>query len=153
MKILLAIDNSECSVAATKAVIEQFTPSHTHVHVLHADEWPMGLPPPMAFAEGSAAAKSLLNLHELRRHGAASLVASTAEQLRAAGFATTMSVRDGDPRQAILACAEEWHADLIVLGSHGKNGFDRLILGRVSDGVARQASCSVEIIRAAPHAA
>ena len=59
MKILLAIDNSDCSAAATKAVIEQFRPPHTQVHVLHADEWPKGMPPSMSFAEGSAAAKSI----------------------------------------------------------------------------------------------
>ena len=153
MRILLAIDDSECSAAATKAVIAQFTPHHTQVHVLHADEWPKGLPPSMAFAEGSAAAKSVLRLHESRRHGAASLVASTAEQLRAAGFSTTMSVREGDARQAILDCASEWRADLVVLGSHGRKGFDRLMLGSVSDSIARQAPCSVEVVRSAANAA
>lgn len=153
MRILLAIDDSECSTAAVKAVITQFTPQHTQVHVLHADEWPKGLPQSMAFAEGSAAANSILSLHELRRHSAASLVASTAERLRAAGFSTTMSVRDGDARQAILDCASEWHADLVVLGSHGKNGFDRLILGSVSESVARHAPCSVEVVRASANAA
>jgi nucleotide-binding universal stress UspA family protein len=114
MRILLAIDDSECSAASVKAVITQFTPQHTHVHVLHVDEWPKGMPPSMAFAEGSAAANSILSLHEFRRHGAASLVATAADQLGAAGFATTMSIRDGDARQAILDCASEWHADLEI---------------------------------------
>ena len=153
MRILLAIDDSDCSAAATDAVIAQFMPQHTHVHVFHADEWPKGVSPSMAFAEGSAAAKSILSLHDLRRHRAASLVASTADRLRAAGFSTTMSVGDGDARQAILDCASEWRADLVVLGSHGKSGFDRLILGSVSESVARQAPCSVEVVRAAPNAA
>jgi len=153
MRILLAVDDSECSAAATKAVIRQFTPQHAQVHVLHVDEWPKGLPSSMSFAEGSAAANSILRLHELRRHEAASLVASTAEQLRSAGFSTTMSVRDGDARRGILDCASEWRADLIVLGSHGKKGLDRLILGTVSEGVARQAACSVEVVRAPANAA
>lgn len=152
MRILLAIDGSECSAAATKAVIAQFTPQHAEVQVLHVDEWPKRLPPSMAFAEGAAAAQSILSVHEVRRRDAEALVASTAEQLRAAGFTTKASVRDGDPREAIPACAEEWRADLVVLGSHGKKGFDR-ILGSVSDSVARHASCSVEIVRAAPNAA
>jgi nucleotide-binding universal stress UspA family protein len=147
MKILLAIDDSNCSAAATKAVIAQFAPQHADVHVLHADEWPKGLTTSMAFAEGSAAANSILSLHELRRHDATSLVAAAAQQLRAAGFTTTTSVRDGDARQAILDCASQWHADLVVLGSHGKKGFDRLVLGSVSDSVARHAPCSVEIVR------
>jgi nucleotide-binding universal stress UspA family protein len=153
MRILLAIDDSECSAAATKAVIAQFAPGHPEVHVLHVDEWPKGLPASMAFAEGSEAASSILSLHEFRREGAASLVAGAARELRVAGFTTTTSVREGDARKAILDCASEWHADLVVLGSHGRKGLDRLVLGSVSDGVARHAPCSVEIVRAARHAA
>ena len=153
MRILLAIDDSECSAAAVHAVIAQFAPQHSEVFVLHADEWPKALPDAMAFAEGSAAAHSILGLHELRRRDAGALVASAAAQLRAAGFATTTTIREGDARQVILASAGEWHADLIVLGSHGRTGFDRLILGSVSDGVAGHAPCSVEIVRAAPRAA
>ena len=42
MRILLAIDDSECSIAAVKAVIEQFRPAHTQITVLHADDWPGG---------------------------------------------------------------------------------------------------------------
>jgi nucleotide-binding universal stress UspA family protein len=146
VKILLAIDESECSAAATRAVIDQFVPAHTHVHVLHADDWPHGMPPSMAFAEGSAAARHVLGLHRLRRGQAAATLESTAEQLRQAGFTTAATLRDGDPRQTIIDCAKEWHADLIVLGSHGKKGIDRM-LGSVSDSVARHAPCSVEIVR------
>ena len=153
MRVLLAIDESECSVAATKTVLAQFVPQQTEVLVLHSDEWPAGLAPDMAFAEGAAASQSILSLHELRRRDAGALVASTAAQLRAAGFTTTTSVRDGDPRQTILAAAKDWRADLVVMGSHGKRGLDRLVLGSVSDSVARHAPCSVEIVRSVPRAA
>ena len=152
MRILLAIDDSECSTAAVKAVIEQFRPAHTQITVLHADDWPEGMPPPMAFAEGSSAARSVLNFHKLRRSNAAALLESVAEQLRGAGFAAAASLRDGDPRNTIVQCAREWHADLIVLGSHGKKGLDRM-LGSVSDSVARHAPCSVEIVRTGSTAA
>jgi len=149
MNILLAIDDSTCSAAATHAVIDQFAPSHTRVRVLHADDWPNGMPPSMGFAEGSAAAEHVLGLHRLRRSNAAALLESTADQLRRAGFTTSASLRDGDPRQTIVDCATEWPADLIVMGSHGKTGFERM-LGSVSDSVARHAPCSVEIVRSAP---
>jgi nucleotide-binding universal stress UspA family protein len=152
MRILLAIDDSECSAAAVKAIIEQFTPAHTQITVLHADDWPQGMPPSMAFAEGSSAARSILSLHKLRRSNAAALLESVAEQLRRAGFAAAASLRDGDPRHTIVECAREWRADLIVLGSHGKKGLDRM-LGSVSDSVARHAPCSVEIVRAGSTAA
>jgi nucleotide-binding universal stress UspA family protein len=152
MRILLAIDDSECSTAAVKAVIDQFTPAHTQITVLHADDWPEGMPPPMAFAEGSSAARSVLAFHKLRRSNAAALLESVAEQLRRAGFAAAASLRDGNPQHTIVQCAKEWHADLIVLGSHGKKGLDRM-LGSVSDSVAKHAPCSVEIDRAGSPAA
>jgi nucleotide-binding universal stress UspA family protein len=133
-------------VAAINAVINQFTPLHTQVTVLHADDWPNGMPPSMAFAEGSAAARSVLSLHSLRRTDAAALLEDTADQLRRAGFVTAASLRDGDPRQIIVDYAKECRADLIVVGSHGKTGLERM-LGSVSDSVARHAPCSVEIVR------
>lgn len=151
MRILLALDESECSTAATNAVIEQFMPWNTHVDLLYSDYWPQGMPPSMAFAEGSSAAQSILSLHERRRSRAAALLASASERLNDAGFTTTASLGEGDPRQTIIDCAKEWRTDLIVLGSHGKKGLDRM-LGSVSDSVARHAPCSVEIVRAAPTA-
>jgi nucleotide-binding universal stress UspA family protein len=47
----------------------------------------------------------------------------------------------------IVDRAAEWHADLIVLGSHGRHGLDRFLIGSVSEYVARHAPCSVEIVR------
>jgi nucleotide-binding universal stress UspA family protein len=52
------------------------------------------------------------------------------------------------PAHGILEAAENWPADLIVMGSHGRRGFDRAILGSVSEKVALHAECSVEVIRA-----
>ncbi|MCC7526935.1 MAG: universal stress protein [Candidatus Melainabacteria bacterium] len=53
----------------------------------------------------------------------------------------------GEPRQALLELAKTWPADLIVMGSHGRRGFEKAIIGSVSEAVAMHASCSVEIIR------
>ena len=142
MRILLAVDDSACSAAATNAVITQFAPLHTQVTVIHADDWPNGIPPSMAFAEGSSGAQSVLGLHKLRRTNAAALLEDTADQLRRAGFVTAASLRDGDPRQVIVDYAKECRADLIVMGSHGKTGLDRM-LGSVSDSVAKASSALV----------
>jgi nucleotide-binding universal stress UspA family protein len=147
MKILLAVDGSECSEAAINAVINQFAPDRSEVQVIHADDWPNGLPTALTFAEGPAAADDVLRRHETRRQEAAALVGDAATRLRTAGFSATTSVRQGDPQHSILACAQDWHPDLIVLGSHGRRGLDRLLLGSVSEGVARRAACSVEIVR------
>lgn len=54
----------------------------------------------------------------------------------------------GTPRVEILNTAEEWGADLIILGTHGRTGFDHFISGSVAEGVARRALCPVLIV---PH--
>jgi nucleotide-binding universal stress UspA family protein len=51
------------------------------------------------------------------------------------------------PKQLILKEASDWGAHLIVLGSHGRRGLDRLLLGSVSEAIAAHAPCSVEVIR------
>ena len=51
------------------------------------------------------------------------------------------------PFQVILHEADQWRADLIVLGSHGRSGFDRFVMGSVSEAVGLRAKCSVEIVR------
>jgi nucleotide-binding universal stress UspA family protein len=56
-------------------------------------------------------------------------------------------VEKGDPRAVIVDHAARWNADLIVLGSHGFKGLDRLLIGSVSEAVLRHAPCSVEIVR------
>ena len=53
----------------------------------------------------------------------------------------------GDPRSVLLDLADSWKADLIVMGSHGRHGLDRLLLGSVSEAVAMHATCSVEVVR------
>jgi nucleotide-binding universal stress UspA family protein len=53
----------------------------------------------------------------------------------------------GEPRQALMDLAKSWPADLIVMGSHGRRGFEKALLGSVSEAVAMHAPCSVEIIR------
>ncbi|MGH2460712.1 MAG: universal stress protein [Chloroflexota bacterium] len=48
---------------------------------------------------------------------------------------------------AIVDDADKWHADLIALGTHGRHGLRRLLLGSVADGVARAASVPVLLVR------
>jgi nucleotide-binding universal stress UspA family protein len=55
----------------------------------------------------------------------------------------------GEPGVAIVSLAEELPASLVVVASHGRTGFKRLILGSVAAHVAREAACSVLIVRLA----
>ena len=87
---------------------------------------------------------------EFQKQHAEALVAKTAELLRARSLKVTAALEVGDPKSKILDVAEEWHADLIVLGSHGRKGLNRFLMGGVSEAVARHACCSVEIVRICP---
>jgi nucleotide-binding universal stress UspA family protein len=72
----------------------------------------------------------------------------TAEKLQAAGFKVTQAiVEEGDARDVILDCADRWRASLIVVGSHGRKGIQRWLMGSVSEAISRYAACSAEIVR------
>jgi nucleotide-binding universal stress UspA family protein len=148
VRILLAIDDSPCSQAAVKSVIAQFRPENTEVKVLHVDEWPKELPPELAFATVSADVEAVLAMHEELRQRCDVLVADAKRRLEDADFRVDTEVRTGDARREILHSASEWHPDLIVLGSHGRHGLERFLLGSVSENVVRHANCSVDVVRA-----
>jgi nucleotide-binding universal stress UspA family protein len=66
-------------------------------------------------------------------------------------FATAdVHVAEGDARHVILGAAEEWPADLVVLGARGLGAVAGFLLGSVSLAVARHAHCSVMVVKGAP---
>lgn len=65
------------------------------------------------------------------------------------GVPTAFLVWEGDPGEAIVDAATAEHADLIVLGTHGRRGVERSLLGSVSDHVVRHAPCPVVVVRGA----
>jgi len=148
MKVLLAVDNSESSGAAARAIVEQFRAEDTEVCVLHAVVWQRAISSSFSFARGNSYGAQLCSTLKRAREQAAGLVANLAGVLRASGFRTSTAVVEGSPLLTILGRAAEWQADLIVLGSHHRRGLDR-VFESVSEKVARQAPCSVEIVR--PH--
>lgn len=56
-------------------------------------------------------------------------------------------VKSGDARDAIIEAAQELDADLIVIGTHGRRGVSRLVLGSVAEDVMRRAPCPVLLVR------
>jgi nucleotide-binding universal stress UspA family protein len=143
MRILLAIDDSKFSEAAIETVIEQARPQGTEVRILHVVE----SPPLLVARELGGCEPALESALEFQKQHAEAVLAKAAELLRARGLKVAAALEVGDPKSKILDVAEEWHADLIVLGSHGRKGLDRFLMGGVSDAVARHARCSVEIVR------
>ena len=82
-------------------------------------------------------------VRDVRRDAAQRLV----ERGREAGVPATFMVWTGDPGSSIVAAAAAEQADLVVVGSHGRGRLGRMVMGSVSDHVARQAGCPVLVVR------
>ena len=136
MKILLAIDDSKFSEAATQALIDQYRSQGTEVKILNVVD--LLIPIPTSYAAGFR--------EESLKHGQ-EVVRRAEQTLRKAGYTVQTTVEEGDPRSKIIDQAAQWNADLIVLGSHGRRGVDRFLMGSVSEAVVRHAPCSVEVVR------
>jgi nucleotide-binding universal stress UspA family protein len=78
---------------------------------------------------------------------ATQLTSGVAASLKQRGLDVETSTREGDARSAIVDEAAEWGADLIVVGSHGKTGLKRWLLGSVAGSIVSHAPCSVEVVR------
>jgi nucleotide-binding universal stress UspA family protein len=73
---------------------------------------------------------------------------TAAERLSSAGLRATARVAEGDAAQELIRIAADDQADMIVLGTHGRTGLARLIMGSVARNVMLHAHCSVLIVRA-----
>ena len=62
-------------------------------------------------------------------------------------------LREGDPVTEILSQAQELPCDVIIMGTHGRTGLGRLLMGSVAEQVVRKAPCPVLTVRAHPKAA
>jgi nucleotide-binding universal stress UspA family protein len=142
MNILVAVDGSEFSDAAIQSLIAT-RPTEAQVRVIHVIE-------PFPVIETWVYTPDWDKMLEEQRKDAEAFVAEAAQTLREAKFAVTTSVEQGTPQSVIVDMAAKWPADLIVIGSHGRKGLERFLLGSVSEGVARHAACSVMIVRKRP---
>ena len=143
MKILLAIDGSGFSQAALQSIIARPWPGGTEVKVLNVVEPPallMGREMGAYDPEFEAVWKAL-------REQSKAVVEKAAQKLREANFAVSTQLVEGDPKSQIIDVADQWPADLIVVGSHGWKGLNRFLMGSVSQAVVRHAHCSVEVVR------
>lgn len=142
MKILLAIDDSKFSEAAVQMVLAQARPQDTKVRVLHVLE-----PPSLLLGRELGTDPAFEVAWTVQREQAKALVEEIATILRGSGLDAVSTIEEGNPKSKIIDVASQWNADLIVLGSHGRKGLDRFLMGSVAESVARHANCSVEIVR------
>ncbi len=148
MKILLATDGSECSAKAVDSVTNRPWPARSQIRILSVAEPPIvQTTPSPAYSEYPTTVYE--TLYKQVRERAEGAVADARKMLSAAGLYVCdgEATPEGEPRTVILDEARAWGADLIVLGSHGRRGWDRLLMGSVAESVALHAHCSVEVIR------
>lgn len=146
MSVVIPTDGSEFAKTALCAVASRPWPANSVFKVISCPEYPV-LVGEYPYYPPEQLSELLKNSEE---H--ASDAASEGEQMLAgAGLKTCheLTAPSDTPASAILTVAKESNADLIVLGSHGRRGIDRLILGSVSETVALHARCSVEVVRPA----
>ncbi|MBI1940760.1 MAG: universal stress protein, partial [Acidobacteria bacterium] len=85
--------------------------------------------------------------HDLRAHAEEQLKQFATNRHRD-GVKVVNEVREGAVTDTILALAQAEAVDLIVMGTHGRHGFDHMLLGSVTEKVLRKASCPVLAVRA-----
>lgn len=143
MKILLAIDGSPCSDAAVAEVSRRPWPPGSEVRLVTVDT-PAD---PNLLRSGTPSVFD--DIVAQQRAEAAKHLNAAAAILRqnASDLSVTPILLEGHPAEIILAEAERWGADLIVVGSHGYGAFRRFFLGSTSTSIATNAHCSVEIVR------
>ena len=146
MKILLAVDGSPCSDAATEEVARRPWPDGSSIRVLTAYELPV---PPTP--EAWALPVNYFDEMDIALSKQAQNVLEDALQKLKSRLTKIISLDGallpGPPRTVILDEAETWNADLIVVGSHGYRAWERFLLGSVSQAVVSHAKCSVEVVR------
>jgi nucleotide-binding universal stress UspA family protein len=142
MKVLLATDGSEFSDAAVESIARRPWPDSTEVKIVSALDLAVPSVDPWY-----AATEVMEELRDAAVERAQEAIRAAKEKLSASKMPTSEAVLTGHPKAVILEVAREWGADLIIVGSHGRRGISRLMLGSVSETVALHAHCSVEVIR------
>lgn len=135
MRILLATDGSDASLAAAQAVAETTWPEHAEVKVV------------------SVVNAMIYSLEEIglfrdrRTERAHRAIGDAVEVLRVAPLKISGEVIAGEAARQIIDRAKNWGADLIVVGTHERQGLKRLLFGDTSAAVSSRAHCSVKVIR------
>lgn len=148
MKVLLATDGSEYSSAAAERFCVLYgTRDDVEVRVISVYEESQ-VPPMEPFI---LAPEHYLAMTEAAKNQASHFASAIADQIKSNVGEITIEAFaiSGKPSAVIVEQAAEWKADLIIVGSHGR-GFWGRMLGSVSNGVVNHAPCSVLVVRHEP---
>jgi len=143
-KILLAVDGSACAQRATQEAVALASIAHAYVHAVYVvHKW--GLAPYSGYFDPDALGRVLnedgrLALEAVRRAMADQQVCGSVEICETLGKSDSIA-------QCLQRCAKMQEADLIVMGTHGRHGVSRAVLGSVAEGLLRISSCPVLVVR------
>lgn len=133
--IVVPVDFSSASADAVKTALP-LVAKPADLHVIYVTTPPV----PFNYAEGWALDDPNTRMNAAHEHLAKFLV-----DINATGAKTI--IREGDPGLITADYADEIHADLIVMPSHGYHGVKRLLLGSVAERVLRHAKCPILVLR------
>jgi nucleotide-binding universal stress UspA family protein len=145
-RILSAVDFSPVSKQILEWSVRLATPFAATIEVLHADWWE----PPNYFTPSQM--KSLLAESKAARGELERQLEHTTRTVTGGRVPHEVYVVDGHPVPAILRRVAESAPGLLILGSHGRSGVARLMLGSVSENVVRQVDVPTLVVRGAPPA-
>jgi nucleotide-binding universal stress UspA family protein len=152
-RILLATDGSGEAELATRTAVDlaRMSGSELHVvHVLDAAPSPALLYPEVTDPEGAVVPDQVLE-QDLERRAeqlGREILDAEADRVRSAGGTVAQThLAMGDAPREIVHLAEDLGTGLIVMGSRGRGGIRRALMGSVSDSVVRHAHCPVLIVR------
>lgn len=133
--VLVPVDFSTASADALQTAM-QLVAQPKDLHVLYVTLPPVTLSTPEGWATDNAPARAQAAAQQLSKF----LAGHHASEV-------TQLIREGDPGLMIADYADEAHADLIVMPSHGYHGVARVLLGSVTERVLRHAKCPILVLR------
>jgi nucleotide-binding universal stress UspA family protein len=140
-RILCPVDFSSFSKAALEEAASLAKGMGSELCLLHAFQNPAYVLPMSGYVGPTADMVTKI------RQQLAQELEDQAAPYRKQGMKTETLVLEGTPYQSIVDHAKEWHADLIVMGTHGRTGLSHALTGSVAERVVRLASCPVLITR------
>jgi len=143
MKILVGVDDSKHSQAAVEFVKKMTWPEGARVLVVSAVR--EFIPVYTEVYVPAAPYSEQLREDMFRSHQ--ELVSVAEKTLRDVGLSTEAKVLAGDPRTVLVDVARTENVDLLVVGSHGRTGLAKLLLGSVTSYVVSHAPCNVMVIK------
>jgi nucleotide-binding universal stress UspA family protein len=143
--ILVPHDFSSCANHAT-AMARDVAKSHgARLVLLHVADLPLGLEPDAVIVPREGAAP--LKARDVALGGAREHIENLAERLTKDGVQVTTALALGNVVDEIIEAARREQADLIVMGTNGRTGLSRLVVGSVTEKVVRQAPVPVLTLR------